>query len=156
MAEYRRTVDEFAICFRGYEVKQIHRDDNMAADALARMGSERRKELPPDIFLEHLNAPSIKGRDVDYPLISELVAILLVTPDWTVPYLNFLVNQEYPERANEVQKRQRVHCCKGYAVIEGKLYKRSTSGILQRCITPEEGRLILKEIHAGDCGHHAQ
>jgi hypothetical protein len=27
--------------------------------------------------------------------------------------------------------------------------------VLQRCVTPEEGRIILKDVHAGICGHHA-
>ena len=36
MAEYRRTVDEFAICFLGFEVKHVHREENWTADALAR------------------------------------------------------------------------------------------------------------------------
>src|SRR5664279_2272576 len=156
MAEYRRTVDEFTICFQGFEVKHINRHDNWAADALAWMGSERVRTLPPGVFVQHLFKPSIQGGDVDYPLVSESVAVLFATPDWTVPYLKFLVNQEYPEGADEVQKWQLVRRCKGYTVIKGTLYKRSTSGIFQRCITPEEGWLILKEIHAGDCGHHAQ
>ena len=29
------------------------------------------------------------------------------------------------------------------------------SGVLQRCIAPEDGKAILLEIHAGTCGHHA-
>ena len=28
-------------------------------------------------------------------------------------------------------------------------------GVFQRCISPKEGREILREIHKGDCGHHA-
>ena len=40
MAEYRRTVDEFGRCFAGLEVRHISRDDNEAADALARIGSK--------------------------------------------------------------------------------------------------------------------
>jgi hypothetical protein len=28
-------------------------------------------------------------------------------------------------------------------------------GILQRCVTPQEGQEILKDIHAGVYGHHA-
>jgi hypothetical protein len=35
------------------------------------------------------------------------------------------------------------------------LYKKSITGVLQRCITPQEGKVILKDIHAGVCGHHA-
>jgi hypothetical protein len=40
-------------------------------------------------------------------------------------------------------------------VLQGKIYKRSITGILQRCVTPQEGQEILKDIHAGVCGHHA-
>jgi hypothetical protein len=35
------------------------------------------------------------------------------------------------------------------------MYKRSVSGIFQKCIEPEEGLELLKEIHQGECGHHA-
>ena len=37
MVEYRRIVDEFGRCFAGLEVRHISRDDNDAADALARI-----------------------------------------------------------------------------------------------------------------------
>ena len=85
MAEYRRMVDEFAISFLGFEAKHVHREENWTADALARLGSER-AELPKDVFLQHLHAPSIEGKEVEYPRISEGTELLLVTPDWTVPY----------------------------------------------------------------------
>ena len=29
------------------------------------------------------------------------------------------------------------------------------TGVCQKCITPEEGRVILNDIHSGTCGHHA-
>jgi hypothetical protein len=35
------------------------------------------------------------------------------------------------------------------------LYKKSITGVLQRCVTPQEGQEILKDIHVGVCGHHA-
>src|SRR3954463_7092247 len=41
-------------------------------------------------------------------------------------------------------------------VIEnGELHHRSVTGAFQRCVSPKEGREILREIHEGDCGHHA-
>jgi hypothetical protein len=40
-------------------------------------------------------------------------------------------------------------------VLQGKLYKKSITGVLQRCVTPQEGQVILKDIHARVCGHHA-
>ena len=63
MAAYRATVDEFAKCFQGYEVRHIPRAQNEAADTLARLGSESKK-VPKDVFLEHLYKPSIQGADL--------------------------------------------------------------------------------------------
>jgi hypothetical protein len=40
-------------------------------------------------------------------------------------------------------------------VLQGKLYKKSITDVLQRCVTPQEGQEILKDIHAGVYGHHA-
>jgi hypothetical protein len=37
---------------------------------------------------------------------------------------------------------------------EKVLYHRSSSGILQRCISVTEGQELLREIHSGACGHH--
>jgi hypothetical protein len=64
-----------------------------------------------------------------------------------------MINKEIledPEEARRVIRRS-----KSFIVVKGELYKRSISGILQRCITPEEGRAILKDIHEGICGHDA-
>jgi hypothetical protein len=43
----------------------------------------------------------------------------------------------------------------GFVVVQGKLYKKSISGVLERCVTPKEGQIILQDIHAGVCGHRA-
>jgi transposase InsO family protein len=44
---------------------------------------------------------------------------------------------------------------KSFALVNGELYKRAASGILQRCIPIPERRKLLRDIHAGICGHHA-
>jgi hypothetical protein len=44
---------------------------------------------------------------------------------------------------------------KSFALVDSKLYKRAASGILQRCVPIPEGRELLRDIHAGICGHHA-
>src|SRR4051812_49315103 len=64
-----------------------------------------------------------------------------------------MLRQELPE--NQEEARCIMRCAKAYAVVEGELYKRSISGILQWRITLEDGRELLREIHEGICGHHA-
>jgi hypothetical protein len=48
-----------------------------------------------------------------------------------------------------------VRLAKRYTVVEGDLYRRGANDILMRCITLEEGREILAEIHRGECGSHS-
>jgi hypothetical protein len=44
---------------------------------------------------------------------------------------------------------------KSFALVDGELYKRRASGVLQRCVPIPQGRELLRDIHAGVCGHHA-
>jgi hypothetical protein len=51
---------------------------------------------------------------------------------------------------------RRLQChAQAYTIINSELYMRSVLGIFQKCIEPEEGQELLKEIHQGECGHHA-
>ena len=85
--------------------------------------------------------------------VSELIAYVRERPEWTEPYIAFLLRGELP--VQEVIARQIKRRAKAYVVIDSELYKRSPTGVFQRCVSPEEGQKILREIHAGDCGHHA-
>ena len=78
---------------------------------------------------------------------------MVVVPEWTKPFLDFFIDQKLPE--DEVHARQIVRRAKSYTVIYGQLYKRGTSGVFQKCVSRQDGIEILREIHLGDCGHHA-
>jgi hypothetical protein len=64
-----------------------------------------------------------------------------------------MVNKTLPE--DTVQAKRIIRRSKAFVVLQGKLYKRSITGVLQRCVTPQEGQEILRDIHTGVCGHHA-
>ena len=104
MAAYRAAVDEMAKCFVGYEVKHIPRAENMAADALSRLGSAR-KAIPPGVFLEQLHVPSVKGADPENPekVDSPVNAVMVDKPEWTKPYLDYLLSGIVPD--DEVEQR---------------------------------------------------
>ena len=45
---------------------------------------------------------------------------------------------------------------KNYVLVGDRLYRwGASSGVLLKCITPEEGQKILEEIHPECCGNHA-
>jgi hypothetical protein len=64
-----------------------------------------------------------------------------------------MINKMLPE--DTVEAKRIIRRSKAFVVLQAKLYKKSISGVLQRCVTPQEGQEILKDIHAGVCGHHA-
>ena len=68
-------------------------------------------------------------------------------------FLAYLNRRELPDDQNEA--RRIVRRSKASKVHEGELYKKITNGVLQRCISEEEGQQLLTEIHAGLGGHHA-
>jgi transposase InsO family protein len=39
--------------------------------------------------------------------------------------------------------------------VDGDLYRRSSSGILLKCISREKGRDVIADVHGGECGSHA-
>jgi hypothetical protein len=86
------------------------------------------------------------------PLVASVFHIREI-PSWAEPFSSYLVTGDLPQ--DEVEAR-RIQCRAGaYTIINSELYKRSVSGIFQKCIEPEEGIELLKEIHQGECGHHA-
>ena len=117
MAAYRDEVGEMAKSFLCYEVKYVLGDDNMAADTLSKMGSGRKLD-PPGVFLEHLRVRSVKGADADNPerANSPALAVMVVIPPWTQPYLEYLRNQTLCE--DEVLRRQIIQRAKSYMKID--------------------------------------
>jgi hypothetical protein len=85
--------------------------------------------------------------------IDQAVITVREVPSWARPIMNFLVNGQVPADENEARRITRRS--KGYTIINKEIYKRSATGVLQRCVESAEGLEMLWEIHQGECGHHA-
>ena len=98
----------------------MDRQQTEAADALSRLGSQR-KPVPPNVFLDVLHNPSVKlpgEADLAIPdPEAQLVAALHVIPDWTVPYLAYMNRGELPE--DETSARQIIRCSKLMTILNG-------------------------------------
>jgi hypothetical protein len=73
--------------------------------------------------------------------------------DWCDKYIDWMDRGELPMNRSEARRIARM--AKSFALVDGELYKRDASGILQRCVPIPEGRELLRDIHAGIRGHHA-
>jgi hypothetical protein len=159
--------------FEGCEVTHIGRESNEEADNLANIGSKY-LPIPPGVFFEEIFEHSVKIKPAIDPALAtrsqakqsspapaagtedlskETAKVMLIEAIWTKPYLAYLARGELPE--DLIHRRQIIQRSKAFTIINGELYKRSTTGVLQWCITPEDGIALLWDIHEGTCGHHA-
>ncbi|KAK1649285.1 hypothetical protein QYE76_067090 [Lolium multiflorum] len=153
MASYRFHVQKIAGFFEGCEFHHVPRAENEAADTLSKepgdcsgklgepVNSGTATPVPEEAML-------VDSMDIDMP-----VFVVREAPSWVEPIKEFLINGTLPVDENESRRIQRRS--KAYTIINGEVYKRSVTGVLQRCVEPEEGKEMLEEIHRGECGHHA-
>ncbi|XP_073362023.1 uncharacterized protein [Aegilops tauschii subsp. strangulata] len=119
MTSYCNAVRKLQKHFEGLELHHRPCLKNQVADDLAKMGSTR-KLVPKNVFLEHLHSPMIKEDpfveeplrlvgpsnpiEVDIPAVIDLVQeILVITPEWTEPYLAYLLREELLEDEDEAR-----------------------------------------------------
>jgi hypothetical protein len=172
MIAYKDVYNELEKLFDGCKVNHISRLSNDEADVLENIGSQC-LAIPPGVFWEEINERSTKAKkqpkkkeklekDSGAPAISEANVsgdeeesheVMVVQVPWMQVYIAYILRKEIPE--DPVEARRVIRRSKAFTVVKGELYKRSISGVLQRCVTPEEGRVILKDVHEGVCGHHA-
>jgi transposase InsO family protein len=95
-------------------------------------------------LLEGYDADEAEAIDVE-PTHSEV--------DWRDKYIAWMDRGELP--SNRPEARCIARMAKSFALVDGELYKCAASGILQQCVPIPEGCELLRDIHAGVCGHHA-
>jgi predicted choloylglycine hydrolase len=112
-------------------------------------------KVPPGVFVEELPSPSIKqpGRITPEPP-APTIQIMVITRSWTQDFIDYI--KENKLSANKEEATRIIRRSNNYVLVGDNLYRRATSsGVLLKCITREEGKEILEEIHSGCCGNHA-
>ncbi|KAI5323743.1 hypothetical protein L3X38_032815 [Prunus dulcis] len=144
MTAYLQHARHLLATFHAHSIRQVPRSENSHADALARLASALEQGTGRHIHIEFLAQPSTQA---------PLICTIDHSPTWMDPILQFLQNQTLP--ANPAEARRVRHRSARYLVINGSLYKRGFSLPYLRCLTPEEGHYVLREIHEGICGNHS-
>jgi hypothetical protein len=121
-----------------------------AAGSTKGMGAAGSTPAPPARQLDEAGMTMDPG--ASDPLVASVFHIWEI-PSWVEPFSNYLITGDLPQ--DEAEARQIKHRAGAYTIINSKLYKCSMSGIFQKCIEPKEEIELLREIHQGECGHHA-
>ena len=104
--------------------------------------------IPPWFFVQDLLAPSIKEEKEVYEIPPAEQLVLMVPPpaaDWREQFIKYLTSTEVP--ADKTKIECLIHRSKHYMLVDDNLMRKSVKeGILQKCITQEEGVKLLLEI----------
>jgi hypothetical protein len=143
--------------FEGLEFHHVSRDNNVAVDALSKLGSKR-VLVPTSVFIQDLRKPSIKllnDLETSPNDVSGSSDVLKAEAEdnWLLDFIAYIVEKCVPDK---VERDKIVRRATNYIVIGTELYQRSASnGVLMKYILRYEGLELLQEIHGGECGNHA-
>ena len=73
-------------------------------------------------------------------------------PSWMDPIRLYISMGELTNDRSRAHKVQ-IQSAR-FSLVDGHLYKRSLGGPYLKCLTPEQGRYVLAELHEGICGNH--
>jgi ribonuclease HI len=183
LAAYLLHVRKLEKDFTALELQHVPRADNSATDDLSVRASTWAL-VPEGVFERWLLRPTAlpaelgEGGETSTSKLAVPVASHLQNPPKTVcamgdpasPLVPQPISQSGPDAwiseirdylkenilpEDHVSAERIVRLAKCYAVVERDLYRRGANDILMRCITHEEGRELLTEIHGGECGSHS-
>lgn len=143
MAEYAKLLKKESQTFKSFTLENVDRKMNGQADALSRLASAESQDLEGSVYLETLSQPSLVVKTIQ-PIGSQ--------DDWMTPYIKYLQEGILPTDNLEA-KKVLYHSAK-YCLIDRRLYKRSVTSPLLKCLGPDESRYALQEVHQGACGDH--
>lgn len=138
--------------FQIFDIRQVPRESNTQADALACPGAVFKHLNLSNIPIIHVFKSSIKKHD-DLKYVMILEGMTRSTTSWTRQRQDYLTSNIQPDDKNEA-KSIRMKACE-YIMVDGELFKKSITGLLQRCLEVEEAQHVPKELHESDCGNHS-
>jgi O6-methylguanine-DNA--protein-cysteine methyltransferase len=159
--------------FQGLELKHIPRGENVEVDKIAKRASHRLAQ-PAGVFEERLFKPSAspsssrsdpppalppppeQGAPDCGPPSGDRVLLALARQDgvdWILELKAFLTSSRLPE--DEEEAKRIVRQASGYCAKDGDLYRHCPNGVALKCISTHQGQDLLRDIHAGECRHHA-
>jgi hypothetical protein len=114
-----------------------------------------RAPAPLDVIIENLTKPSVKAaetlKEMDLMIIDGAEQQSEI--DWMSPSKAYLDNQQISDDNAEIERI--THKSRMYHLIDGVLYRQGANGMMIKCISKDEGRQLLWDIHSGVCGAHS-
>ncbi|XP_073360226.1 uncharacterized protein [Aegilops tauschii subsp. strangulata] len=82
-----------------------------------------------------------------------LMSLPVMAGCWTEEFKVYLLRGTLPEKEEDIERIVRE--ATAYCGQDGELYLRRPNDVSQRCISEEQGRELLADIHVGGCRRHS-
>ncbi|XP_064950492.1 uncharacterized protein LOC135604769 [Musa acuminata AAA Group] len=141
MVKYLAWVRDLTAKFPYFTLSNVPREENERADALAKLVSKPTPEACPEV--EELPARTI-----------EVAAVVPGSAPitWVQEMLRFKRDGTLPHDEVAARRLRRTHAW--YTEESGRLYRRSFTYPLLRCLEPDKAQTVLAETHKGVYGEH--
>lgn len=150
MIAYLGVVKRLRHSFNKFNIQQVPREQNTQADALAGLGAVFRTVNCSNIPVIHFMKPAIE-REGDEVAVESL-DVETIDKGWTGAYKDYLLYGIQPDNSNEA-RILRMKASR-FVIVNEVLYKKSATGLLQRCLEKTEADMVMMDVHEGDCGNH--
>ena len=147
MQEYLAIARALASKFQYFQICHVPREDNMAANALARLASSSKAPPKPALISQQFKPSKLDVGATDANCAS--IESNRMTP--IRAYIQEGMLSDDPLEARKLRMR-----ASKFTILQDILYKKGYSLPLLRCLSPGEANYALREIHEGICGNHSR
>ena len=145
MILYLQKVRDLLKKFARVQVKHVPRAENSRADALAKLATASQEDLGVTTPVKYIAEPSIDP-------YSMMIAPVESEPSWMDPIWNHIIDGSLPDDPKEAAKI-RARSAR-FTNHKGSLYKRGFFTPFLKCISGEDTKYVLREVHEGICGNN--
>ncbi|KAL0408188.1 UNVERIFIED_CONTAM: hypothetical protein Sradi_1753200 [Sesamum radiatum] len=153
MTKYLEKLWEEMDKFEEFKIEQIPKEQNLMVDQLAKLASSNQFTEGRRITLLSAAKPMVNSEEEKKEEIEGVLVEENLTLTWRTPIVHFLTEGILPKDHKEARK-VKVRSAR-FIMIGGDLYKRGFSSPLLKCLNPDRGEYVLREIHEGSCGNHS-
>ncbi|XP_050889047.1 uncharacterized protein LOC127094231 [Lathyrus oleraceus] len=146
--------------FEYIDIKHVLRIKNQEANDLAQIASgyriskeklEELVEVRGKAMASRLSQADLESTQLGYANKEEFEVLAidtLIDTDWRNPIINYLKDPSTDT------KRKTKYRALSYVLIGNELFKKTSEGILLKCLGESEAYLALSTVHSGACGAH--
>ncbi|XP_074343068.1 uncharacterized protein LOC141680865 [Apium graveolens] len=141
--------------FDTFNIQQVTRENNIQVDAQDGLGVVSKGLDLNNIPVIHITMPAVER------LVHDIEVLALNQyndntnedmEDWIRAYKDYLQLGVKPKNNNEAMifrmKASR------FTVIDNMLFKKSSTGLLQKCLRKHKADMVLRDAHEGECENH--